>query len=225
MHQEVNPLFELFFLAILLTSLGIAVAAVIAVFRGRWSAALSRAKLLLLLDAAYLALVFCISLLSPCPVLSAGDLECFDDWCVSAQRVEYRSELGTHRAKGQFALVHLKVVSQARRVYQSEKLAKVEIRGDDGTWRAPPPDAQGYLSADVGVQPSLTRRVGPGESFSTVLVFDVPLNTRQIALRMNHGNGPSCFIIGESHCLRSGTEFRLSPQRAFEMPGYSSRQG
>jgi hypothetical protein len=136
-------------------------------------------------------------------------------WCVSAQRVEYRSELGAHRAKGQFALVQLKVVSQARRVYQSEKLAKVEIRGDDGTWRAPPPDAQGYLTAGLGVQPSLAQRIGPGESLSTVLVFDVPLNTRQIALRMNHGNGPSCFIIGESRCLRSGTEFRLTPQRAF----------
>lgn len=63
-----------------------------------------------------------------------------------------------------------------------------------------------------GVQPALTQRLGPGESFATWLAFDVPANTREIAVRMNHSAGPGPLISGESHLLRAGTEFRFTRQ-------------
>jgi hypothetical protein len=201
MHQEVQPLFELFFIAVLLTSLLLAFGVMAAIFRGRWPAAWRRAQPLLLLDSGYLALVFSVSLLAPPRVLRPGDLECFDDWCITVQSADCRPPHAV--------LVRFKVVSQARRAYQSEKLAHVEIRDDRGAWHATSIEAQQCLNATLGAQPALTQRLGPGESFSTALAFDLPASTRRIALRINHGNGPGPFIIGESHLFRPGPEFHL----------------
>ena len=182
-------IFDLLFLALLLTSVITLITAAVAALRGRRQNA---RKILLRLAASaavYVAIVGIVGLLSPQRVLAVGDPWCFDDWCLSVEKAVSRPE--PPRVTW---TVSLRLFSRARRVSQRALYAWIYLVDDRGNRYAPEPDASA-VPLDV--------RLGPGESVETSRVFQVPAGTGPLGLITGHGGAGfiTTFIIADSSSL------------------------
>ncbi len=191
-------IFDLLFLALALATLVTLITAAVAAFRGKRSNALRILGRLAICALVYIGVVIAVALTAPQHLLHVGDPWCFDDWCLSVERVSRTP------APPQIAYtVSLHLFSRARRVSQRAKFAWIYLIDRNGHRYAPEPDASA-TPLDVSL--------GPGESVTTSRVFKVPVDAGELGLITGHG-GPCCFpnlIIGdEASLLHKPTFIRL----------------
>ena len=138
--------------------------------------------------AVYLSVVVATSVATPRRRLRMGEDQCFDDWCLAAERVT--------RVGGEFYAVTLRVSSRAKRVRQREWDAGVRVVDGRGRRYEVSAAGQRAFEAANGRARPLSDELGPGDSFETVRVFDAPGEPEGLALEVTHGAGPGLFIIG-----------------------------
>jgi hypothetical protein len=184
-------IFDLLFLLTLLVVLVSLVAAAAALITGRQARALRIGRALAVGLALYAVTSVTVSLATPQRVIAAGEPWCFDDWCLTLERVTERD------AGDQIEYTaDLRVFSRARRVSQRANGAWIYLLDDQGRRYAPLPDPA-TVPLDV--------LLAPLESRTTSRQFKLPAGTRAIGLVTGHG-GPYCglgglLIIGEAGCL------------------------
>src|SRR5208282_958958 len=183
--------FDLLFLLMFLISLVALAAAAIAAIRGRRSSALRILLVYGLCAAGYLAAGIAVDFWKPQRVIPAGDPWCFDDWCLTVEKVSR-----TQAAARISYQLELRISSRARRAAQRAKGAWIYLIDHQGRRYSPDPDPTA-IPLDVLLQ--------PGESVTTARVFEVPADARGLGLVTGHG-GPYCgpmdlLVIGAGGCL------------------------
>ena len=189
----------LFILASLTSVVTIAVAAVFAV-RGRLPRALKILRLYCICALGYFAIAVAFAFLKPQRVMYIGDPWCFDDWCLTVQKVD--------RTAGPSQVsynVELRIFSRARRVTQRANGAWIYLIDDNGRRYSPDP-APSAVPLDALLRPL--------ESATTLRVFHVPPDAHKLGLITGHGGrycGPmDMLIIGNGGCLfRKPTVIRI----------------
>lgn len=131
-----------------------------------------------------MAVLIAVSLLSSQGVIPAGQDRCFDDWCMAVGRVSVSG--GTSYA------VTLRISSRALRVTQRETGVRVQVKDGEGRTYDPQPESG---------QPPLSAAIGPGESFETTRVFDLPAGAHDVVLIRSDGPSPGWFVIGDGASL------------------------
>lgn len=190
-------IFDLLFLVVFFTSVIALLTAAIFALRGR------RARTLGILRACgtsvgiYLGLVVLTSLVWPRRVLDVGRPRCFDDWCIAVENVS-RAPLGGSIS----CVVNLRLFSTARRVSQRENGLVVYLTDDRGRRYEPSSDES---------SPPFNVLLGPGESVTTVRVFEVPKDARELGLVIRHEGGfpVGWFIIGAETWFHKSTIVRF----------------
>ena len=185
--------------------------------RRRWT----RARGVLLVLGSFLVLyavvLLSVSLLSPQRVLVMHQSRCFDDWCLSVERVVQKSTVGTAptvaTARGTFYLVTVRVSSRARGITQRALDAQVSLLDTRGQRADPNPAGQQALdTTGQGGQP-LDCELAPGGSFTRTVVFDLPTSSSHLALVVTHGLFPDVLVIGsEQSFLHKPTIIQLQIQ-------------
>lgn len=125
---------------------------------------------------------------------------------VAVTGVDTARQLGTLQASGLLHVVTLRVSSDARAVPLRLLDPQFVLR-----------DARGhrYLPVNVAERDSVSRLVGPGESFTTTVAFDVPPDVQALRLDVTMGIWADrlieLFLIGdEDSFLHKGTGFRIA---------------
>jgi hypothetical protein len=189
----------IFILASVISVVAMAAAAVFAV-RGRLPGAFKILRLYFICAAAYFGIAVASAFLKPQRVMNIGDPWCFDDWCLMVEKVD--------RAAGPsqvFYNVELRIFSRARRVTQRANGVWIHLIDDRGRRYSPDP-APSAVPLDALLPPL--------ESATTLRVFHVPPDARELGLITGHG-GPYCgpmdmLIIGSGGCLfRRPTMIRI----------------
>ena len=198
MHNASVTIFDLLFIFVVLASLVTWIAAAVAALGGRRTRALGILRKWGLCALVYVATVAVAGLFAPQRILNPGDPWCFDDWCLSVERVTRVS------APPQVAYtVSLRIFSEARRVSQRASGAWIYVIDRQGHRYAPDPDASA-TPLDVLLQ--------PGESVTTTRTFKVPADAGELGLITGHG-GPCCYpnliIADDSSLFHKRTFVRL----------------
>jgi len=183
--------FDLLFLFALVASVVTLAVAAVSAIRGRRPRALRILRVYGACAAVYLLAGIAVSFLKPQRVVPVGEPWCFDDWCLTAEKVSR-----TPAAAGISYQVGLRISSRARRVAQRARGAWIYLIDDRGNLYSPDPDPSA-VPLDVLLQ--------PGESVTTSRVFEVPSDVRGLGLITGHG-GPYCgpmdiLVIGSGGCL------------------------
>jgi hypothetical protein len=189
----------LFVLACLISAVPIAVAVISAV-RGRLPRALKILRLYSICVAGYFAIAVAVAFLKPQRVISIGDPWCFDDWCLTVEKVD--QTVGPSQVSYS---VKLRIFSRAQRVTQRANGVWIYLIDDRGRRYSPDP-APSAMPLDALLRPL--------ESAATLRVFHVPPEAWELGLITGHG-GPYCgpmdvLIIGSGGCLfRKPTMIRI----------------
>ena len=184
-------IFDLIFLAAVLTSVITLITAAISALRGRGIKALRILRIYGACVAVYLAISLSVAYLKPQRVFSIADSWCMDDWCLQVERVD-SAPLGSKVSYS----IKLRIYSTARRVSQRANGAWIYLIDEQGRRYLPNPDPSAI---------PLTVELGPLQSVNTSRVFEVPADARKLGLITGHG-GPYCnpmslLIIGQGGCL------------------------
>jgi hypothetical protein len=182
---------DLFFLAALLAFVLGASWASYAVLRGRWAIARRPALIVAGAAAIYVAVGLVVSYATPQRVIPLGAPWCFDDWCLSLDRVTVRPAGADHAF-----IAEVRIISRARRVSQRAAGAWIYLIDAGGRRYAPESDP-GDVPLDVLLE--------PGEMRAATRRFLLPAGIRPAGLITGHG-GPYCgpmdiLIIGQAGCL------------------------
>jgi hypothetical protein len=193
-------LFDLLFIAALLAAMGALIIAIVSAFRGRGARARAILRRLAFCTAVYIGLVYMVTALSKSAVLSVGDPECSDDWCIAVESVK-------RTPKNSVAVydVTLRIFSRARRVAQRELAAK-DVYLTDAGWRR-------YDPVLTGSEIPLNTLLQPGESVTTTRTFELPRDVRDISLMVDRSQPlilPICLIIGECGAFHKGPVVRIN---------------
>jgi hypothetical protein len=168
-----------------------------AIVTRRWALLKRLSQGVLIYASIYGLVLIGVSLLSPQQVLAMHQRRCFDDWCVSVERVERQPAIGEVKAQGTFYLVMIQVTSRAKRVSQREQIAAVYLLDEHGMRYDLSAEGQQALdAAGRGGQP-LDSLVEAGGSFTYSAVFDLPSTAAQPGLVISHGAFPGVIIIGD----------------------------
>ena len=148
----------------------------------------------------YAGVLVSVSLLSPQHTHAMHQDRCFDDWCLSVERVVQQPSVGAPptivAARGEFYLVTVRVSSRAKAIIQRAPDAQVSLL--DGSHQRYDPSPRGQQALDAigqGGQP-LSSEVPPGGSFTHTVVFDLPKGSSHLALVVTHGLFPDLLVIG-----------------------------
>lgn len=168
--------------------------------RRQWARARSILLTLVSFLVLYAVVLSGVSLLSPQRVLAMHQNRCFDDWCLSVERVVQQPTVGAAptvaTAHGMFYLVTVRISSQARAITQRALDAQVYLLDANGQGYDPDPTGQQALDeAGQGGQP-LDSELAPGGSFTRTVVFDLPKSSSHLALVVTHGRFPDVLVIG-----------------------------
>ena len=149
-------------------------------------------------SAAYMAVVIGVSLVLPRSVFHVGELQCFDDWCVSVADF-HRTPEGT----GAIYRVDLRLFSRARGVSQRENNLAVYLTDHRGRRFNP--------VTDKSAQP-FSVLLEPQESAIVSRSFVIPADAGRPGLVITHEGGfpIGWFIIGYN------TWFRKPPVAIFQ---------
>jgi hypothetical protein len=185
-------IFDLLFIVAFVASVAALLTAAVYGLRGRRAQALRILWNLGMCAAAYFVSGMAVSLFAPQRVMHPGDPWCFDDWCLSVEKVT-RTPLPASVSYD----VSLRVFSTAGRVSQRAKDAWIYLIDDRGRRYSPDSDPS-TVPLDVLLQ--------PGESVATSRVFQVPAEVHELGLITGHGGPSYCgamsvLIIGGSGCL------------------------
>ena len=183
-------IFDLVFLASALATAIVIVTLLIALVRGRWTTVRRLGIGWLAFAATYVVISLAVSYLRPQRIVSVGDPWCFDDWCLTAQKVTILP--GSRDSRYQ---VEMQISSHARRVTQRAKGAWIYLIDEDGHRYDPKPDSS---------QAPLDVVLGPQQSVLTSRDFEVPNRVHTVGLITGHG-GPYCgamsvLVIGDGGC-------------------------
>lgn len=180
-------LFDLLFAVVFLASVLALLAAGVAAARSRRRRALGILGGWAAGFGIYLAAVIAVSLASPRRVVPLREPQCFDDWCISVDRVEASPE----DAEVLYT-VDLLLHSRARGRAQREKGVRVYVL--DGLGR------RFEAEPDPGAVP-LDLLLGPGESAVATRRFRLPADAPTPGLVVAHGRFPGLFIAGDDQSL------------------------
>jgi len=176
--------FDLLFIALFLTSVATLLWAAVLVLGGRGARALRIFRAWAIGAAIYLGVVALTSIFWPRRVLSVGQPECFDDWCIGVDSFARTPGQGTITY-----VVTLRLSSRARRAPQREQNVVVYLS-----------DARGrrYNPAPAGAAAPFDVRLQPEESVAAARAFEVPADAQGLGLVITHeGDFPiGWFIIG-----------------------------
>lgn len=183
-------LFDLIFLAFALSTAIVVFVFLVALVRRRWGTVRRLGIAWVIFAIAYLAASFVVSYVRPQHIVAIGDPWCFDDWCLTAEKVTIVP--GSAQSRYQ---VELRISSRAGRVTQRAKGAWIYLIDERGHLYDPKPDAS---------QVPLDAVLSPQQSVLTSRVFDVPNQAHTIGLITGHG-GPYCgtmsvLVIGDGGC-------------------------
>lgn len=165
----------------------------------------------------YTALLLSISLLSPQHVFAMHQDRCFDDWCLSAERVVQQPTIGATptvvTAHGAFYLVTVRVSSKARAISQRALDVQVYLLDARSQRYDPSPIGQQALDATGQGGQQLDSELAPSGSFTRTVVFDLPKSSSHLALVVTHGLFPDVLVIGsEQSFLHKPTIIQLQIQ-------------
>ena len=179
-------LFDLVFLAVVLTTSITLVASGLLLLRGRRAAAAKRAGHLALGLAAYMGVVTVVSALTQPREIALGEDQCSDDWCVAVvSAVASPSGSATHLDVG------FRLSSRALRVSQRERFVVAYVLDSEGRRY----DAE-VAPADVPFDTLL----GPGGSVRASRSFLLPRDAHDLSVvvaREGDFAFPRCCIIGQ----------------------------
>ncbi len=184
-------IFDLLFIVAFLATIAALLAAAVYALRGRRAQALSALRNLGMCAAAYFVSGIAVAFFGPQHVIDVGDPWCFDDWCLSVEKVNR-----TPNPTSVCYDVGLRIFSRAGRASQRAKGPWIYLIDGRGRRYAPDSDPSA-VPLDVLLQ--------PGESVAASRVFQVPAGVRKLGLITGHG-GPYCgpmdlLVIGASGCL------------------------
>jgi hypothetical protein len=185
-------IFDLLFIALFLAGVGTLLTALLWVLRQQFARALRVLRTLLICAAVYMCVVAISSLFIPRRVLSIGESECFDDWCI-----------GVESSSPPPYVVSLRLQSRARRVPQRENNVVVYLTDSAGRRYDPLPDPSA-VPFNVLLQPQ--------ESVLATRRFQTPANARDLGLVIAHEGGGfpiGWFIIGYETWFRKPAIGRL----------------
>jgi len=169
----------IFILAFLISVVTMAVTAAFAV-RGQLSRALKILRLYCICAAGYFAIAVAVAFLKPQRVISIGDPWCFDDWCLTVEKVDRRADPSKLSYN-----VELRIFSRARRVTQRANGAWIYLIDSRGRRYSPAP-APSAVPLDALLRPL--------ESATTFRVFHVPPDAHDLGLITGHG-GRYCGLM------------------------------
>jgi hypothetical protein len=173
----------------------------------------------------YAGVLLADSLVSRERVLGLGERKYFCEidchLAYSVEEVETTQVLGPPlrplRAKGRWLVVRLKTwfdentISRHRGdapLYPNPRL--IYLRADDGRRFAPSPQAEQALAASGRTSIPLTRPLRPGETYETLLAFDLPPEARDPRLYVGSDDPVSFLLIGhEQSPLHRKVWFRI----------------
>jgi hypothetical protein len=185
-------IFDLLFLAAALGSVVTLISVTVLALRGKGAQAVLILRNFGIFAGIYLATSVAFAAFAPQRLIRLGDPWCFDDWCISVNRVDrvLNATLVDYN-------IGLRIFSRAGRATQRAKGAWIYLIDDRGKRFSPVADPSG-VPLDVLLQ--------PGESVSASRVFRVPADARVLGLITGHGGGDYCgamsiLIIGSSGCL------------------------
>jgi Domain of unknown function (DUF4352) len=148
----------------------------------------------------YAGVLLSVSLLSPQHTLAMHQDRCFDDWCLSVERVVQQPSAGASpmlvAARGEFSLVTVRVSSQAKGVTQRALDVQVYLLDASRQRYDPSPAGQQALDATGQGGSPLSSELAPGGSFTRTIVFDLPKGSSHLALVVTHGLFPDLLVIG-----------------------------
>jgi hypothetical protein len=195
-------LFDLVFILVFFFAVGSIARILYMAVRKRRRDAARPAKALAAVLLIYFGVLLAVSLVTPRKLIPMGEDRCFDDWCIGAEHLAVSRTIGSGAsaatANGIFYIVTLKVSSRARGITQRAKDAAVIAVDEKGHRYLPSSDGQRAYDDINGTGPAITNKLGPGDSFTTALVFDVPTDTAQVGLEVEHGVWPGRLIISDS---------------------------
>ena len=132
--------------------------------------------------AIYVAIVIAVSIVNPRREYRVGDMQCFDDWCITV-------ESARRPARGPY-VVQLRLSNRARRVPMGENGTVVYLTDAQGRRYDPLPDPEAI---------PFSKTLQPGESVLTFRRFDVPPDAHDLGLiyRLEGGFPIGWLIISE----------------------------
>jgi hypothetical protein len=191
-------LFDLRFLASTLFILICLVLILISALRRRSDRLRWWARVLLSYGALYALVLLATSLLSPRRVLAPGQRRCWDDWCATAERAVPAGASTISACPSapntRLWLAEIQVYSDAKRVRQRAPDAHAQLEDQNGVRYSP---CAGWLTQGTNPPHALSDPLGPGESFSVLLPFQIPANQQPAGLVLEHGKFPGVVIIGD----------------------------
>ncbi|HTM04851.1 MAG TPA: hypothetical protein VL173_15175 [Vicinamibacterales bacterium] len=190
--QAVTPLFDLLAMgSVAATAIAILRVAYLFV-RGRWPQGQRTLKHWGIGAAAYCTLAILIGAARPERSIGLGQRWCFDDWCVSVDRVSRRSA-----ATDTLVTLDLEAYNNGGRT-QRALYPWMFLRDDQG--HRFEPDGTAWI-ADAEAP------VAPHESSRFSVTFHVPMAARELDFVTGHGSGKPCRMVaalllaGDSRCL------------------------
>jgi hypothetical protein len=209
-------IFDLLLIVVVLAAMAALAAIVVSMVRGRFRQARQLLALLGAGLACYLGIVVAVALVSPQRSVALKEDRCFDDWCVAVDAVTRASELGPDaqrvKARGVFYVITLRLSNHARGRAQRAASAAVHLLDGRGLTYDVSAQGQAAFEAQAGPVAPLTSTLPVGQFVTTVQVFDLPLDARDIGLTIEHpvGLSPGWFVIGdEASLLHRPTIVRL----------------
>jgi len=196
-------IFELLFLAAVITTLVVVPAAFLQMIRERQGA--KRVVLgVVSFWVLYLGVVIVVSALRPQRRIPFGQERCFDDMCFTVAHVETFGRLGVPSeplpAKGVFYIVTIRVENRGRGRAQSEEGIRALLLDDGKQYRTSPEGQRAWEKTRSNS--ALTTQLAAGGSVVSAQVFDVPPTATSPELLLTHGFTPGYFVIGESPIVR-----------------------
>jgi hypothetical protein len=180
-------IFDLLFIAVLLASVVTVIAAAIAGIRGQSARAFRILRILGICAGIYLLTATVVRFLLPLRVLTIGDAQCSDDWCITVESVKRPPATGPEI----YYEVIFRISSSARRVPQREKGLSTYLIDGRGRRFDPAPEMS-HIPLDVMLEPEQTVTVPR--------TFRIPADAHQLNLVVAHEGGIPMhwFIIGRS---------------------------
>ena len=180
-------IFDLLFLVAALSLLVALVIAAVQAVRGKLDGAGRICRRIGVVAATYFAIIVVVSLASPRQVIPMGVSQCFDDWCIAAQRAEHQRVGSTDSLR-----VVMQLSSLARGISQGERDVRVYLIDDRG---------RRYLPiAEPGATP-LSTQIPPQGNVAVSRLFLLPVDAHHPMLIVAHDAFPHCCIIADRESL------------------------
>ncbi len=174
--------FDLLFIVLFLTTVGMLASALVTALRGHGDAALRRLRIVAVGTLLYMAIVAAVSLVMPRATIGVGQDQCSDDWCIAVA--------DTRPLGDSMVAVTFQLSSRARRVTQRERFVVAYLR-----------DAAGrrYDADPAPDQAPFDVALAPGASVNTERVFRISRGARGLGVAITREGDvpfPRCCIIG-----------------------------